>query len=48
MTLNIAYIFYIYFINLEKIYSLINIVCDYITIDGLIATSSLKGFEYFP
>ncbi|WP_347082429.1 hypothetical protein [Enterococcus mundtii] len=41
MTLNIAYIFYIYFINSEKIYSLINIVCDYITIDGLIAISSI-------
>ncbi|EPF4499200.1 hypothetical protein R6K68_04910 [Enterococcus faecium] len=41
MPINIAYILYFYIINLEKIYPLINIVCDYITIEGLIATSSI-------
>ena len=41
MTINIAYIFYFYIINFEKIYSLLEIVCEYITIEGLIATSSI-------
>lgn len=41
MTINIAYIFYFYIINFEKIYSLLERVCEYITIEGLIATSSI-------
>ena len=41
MTLNVAYISYFYDINFEKIYSLLTKVCEYITIGGLIATSSI-------
>jgi len=33
--------FYFYIINFEKIYSLLERVCEYITIEGLIATSSI-------